>query len=517
MVLVPNSGPALLAERPAKQAWLAAGCALALAAVALCILFAREARGAFDVWMTSTAYNHCFLIVPVALYLAWKRRGALAGVAVQPDLRFLALLLPMSVLWLGAALMSVLEVQQLIVMAMFEIIALAILGWRAYRAMWVPLLYLFFLVPTGYFLVPKLQDFTAWFAVAGLRLVGIPVYSDGTLIEVPAGSFVVAEACAGLRFLIASVAFGAFFSAFMYRSSGRALAFIALCIVVPIIANGLRAFGIIALAEALGSATAVEADHIIYGWVFFSAVTLLLIWIGMRFAQDTDPAATAPGVHPGAPAARPWRVALAAAIGLALVATAPAYAQFRDWRGAAISLANAPAPPLAAGWSPAEQPMPAWRPVVQSPDGESLGSFTDGTNVVTRYVGLYETEGFHNNLVRATTTVADDKHWHRVSSEQVQAQIDGHARMVDATEISRDGHRLLVWDFYLVGGKVAASPMQAKLAQLRELFGPPDGVDAFVAVAADADGAQPPAQVLQSFLTAMGPLRSYLASLKPQR
>jgi len=47
-----------------------------------------------------------------------------------------------------------------------------------------PLLYLYFLVPVGYELVPWLQGVTAWFAIEGLKLCGIPVYSDGLLIEV---------------------------------------------------------------------------------------------------------------------------------------------------------------------------------------------------------------------------------------------------------------------------------------------------------------------------------------------
>src|SRR5262249_29732051 len=160
---------------------------------------------------------------------------------------------------------------------MFQVTALTILGWRAYRALLAPLLYLYFLVPTGYFLVPTLQDVTSWFAVGGIKLVGIPVFSDGTFIEVPSGSFVVAEACAGLRFLIASVAFGVLFAVLMYRSYWRRAAFIALSIVAPIIANGIRAFGIIYASEMIGNPQAVEADHIIYGWGFFTLVTLLLI------------------------------------------------------------------------------------------------------------------------------------------------------------------------------------------------------------------------------------------------
>src|SRR4029077_461187 len=104
-------------------------------------------------------------------------------------------------------------------------------------------------------------------------------------IDVPAGKFVVAEACAGLRFLIASVAFGVFFAVITYRSRWRRIAFIGLSVVVPIIANGARAFGIIYAAEIVGSPAAVMADHVIYGWGFFSAILVLLTLLGRSFAD----------------------------------------------------------------------------------------------------------------------------------------------------------------------------------------------------------------------------------------
>src|SRR5215471_13364836 len=99
------------------------------------------------------------------------------------------------------------------------------------------------------------------------------------LIEVPGAKFTVAEACAGLRFLIASVALGALYGYLMYRSWTRRIIFLALSIVVPIIANGFRVMGISVLGYLLSSAEAATADHILYGWLFFSIVSLLLILI----------------------------------------------------------------------------------------------------------------------------------------------------------------------------------------------------------------------------------------------
>ena len=256
--------------------------------VALCFVYSEEAVGAYRVWVSSATYNHCFLILPIVIFMIWRRRDLLASVVPRPDIRFVILIVPLLFVWEGAHRLGLLEGQQLVVMTIFQTILLATLGGSAYRKLLAPLLYLYFLVPTAEFLVPALQDFTARFAVLGLQLFGVPVFSDGIIIEVPAGDFIVAEACAGLRFLIAAVAFGVFYAVEMYESRYRRAAFIALSIVVPIVANGLRAFGLIMAAEAFGTAAAIEADHVTYGWFFFSVVLMILILIGRLFSDRND-------------------------------------------------------------------------------------------------------------------------------------------------------------------------------------------------------------------------------------
>ena len=38
-------------------------------------------------WSGSTAYSHGFLIIPICLYLVWRRRSELSYTALAPDLR----------------------------------------------------------------------------------------------------------------------------------------------------------------------------------------------------------------------------------------------------------------------------------------------------------------------------------------------------------------------------------------------------------------------------------------------
>ena len=260
--------------------------ALGAGLVLLGLLFPAEVAAAVATWIDSTAYNHCFLVLPIAFYLAWDRRDELQGVPIAADLRFVVLAVPVMLVWLVAERLGIMEGRQLMVICLVQVLFLTALGWRMWKRLSGPLLYLFFLVPFGAFLTPVLQDFTAAFTIEGLNLLGIPNYSDGYIIEIAQGVFYVAEACAGLRFLIASVAFGVLYALILYRSPRRRAAFIVVSIVTPIIANGFRALGIVVLGRYLGSAQAAGADHLIYGWVFFSFVLLMLVLLGLPFRED---------------------------------------------------------------------------------------------------------------------------------------------------------------------------------------------------------------------------------------
>ncbi|WP_428486042.1 exosortase A [Rhodopila sp.] len=262
---------------------------LCLGLLLLGAVFNQEVAAAVRTWIDSTAYNHCFLIIPIALFLLRERRSDLAGIAPRPIPVVALLAIPVALVWLVAERLGIMEGRQLAVVSFAELLFLAVLGRRLWWMASGPLLYLYFLVPFGGFLTPKLQDATTFFIRHGLDSLGVPAYIDGYIIEIPQGTFFVAEACAGLRFLIASVAFGCLYALMMYRSPVRRGVFIMVSIIVPIIANGFRGLGIVYLGYILGSAQAAAADHIIYGWIFFSAVILVLIMLGLPFREDDTP------------------------------------------------------------------------------------------------------------------------------------------------------------------------------------------------------------------------------------
>ena len=343
---------ALTQTNPAGRAWrlgiLAAVCGVA----ALLLLFRAEASAAVRVWYASTAYGHCFFVLPIAAWLAWDRRDAAVGLAPEPTLWPALFAVPLAIGWFIAERLGIMEGRQLAALGLVEVLLVCLLGLRLARAFAVPLAYLVFMVPFGAFLTPALQHFTARFVAVGLDILHIPNFVDSFTIEIPEGIFYVAEACAGLRFLIAAIAFGVLYACMIYRSPWRRVAFIAVSCVVPVIANGFRALGTVVLGHVLGSAEAAEADHLLYGWIFFSIVILLLILAGLPFREDTAAKLARPRPRPPAPFSAP-RAGIAVGAVVLIGASMPAVAALTD--------RSQPSPPVLAlpGFLPAPGCLPA--------------------------------------------------------------------------------------------------------------------------------------------------------------
>jgi exosortase A len=499
------------AHAAAPSAWFAALASLAVVSVALLGLYWSAAASAIAVWYNSRAYNHGFLILPIVLYLIFERRAKLGALAPTPFPWALLLLLPAGAGWLIAKLVGIVEGQQLMLIVSLQALLLSLLGRRIYHVLRFPFLYLFFLVPTGDFLVPYLQDFTAWFVVTGLRLSNVPVYSDGFLIAIPNGNFYVAEACAGLRFLIAMVALGVLFADVTFRSALRKICFVTLCFVVPVIANGIRAYGIVLIAYLTNDQLAIDADHLLYGWLFFALVMLALIFVGTRF-RDGRAEPYRP-VLPNAPVGPPTRIAAVALIGLLLIALPPAYAAYLG-RLPAEHSGTLALPQAASPWVADEAPSD-WHPSFPGADLKAQGGFRNGSQRVELFIAYYVRQTDDKKLVSTANTLLGDGEGDILGRSTVVLTIGGERVPVTATQISLpDRKRRIVLSVYWVADRFATDPIKAKLLEARsELLGRPREA-AFIGFATAVDGdLAPDSAILADFAAHLPPLAPMLRAV----
>ena len=200
------------------------------------------------IWVRSETFAHGFVVAPISLWLIWRMRDRLRPLEPRPSWLALPLIAAAGFGWLLGEVGAVNAVSQFAFVSMLVLAVPAVLGIRVTRAMLFPLGFLFFSVPIGEFLLPTLMAHTADFTIAAVRASGVPVLREGLQVfSVPNGRWSVVEACSGVRYLIASLVVGTLFAYLNYTSMWRRVAFIGVSIVVPIVANWLRAYIIVML------------------------------------------------------------------------------------------------------------------------------------------------------------------------------------------------------------------------------------------------------------------------------
>ncbi len=294
--------PELALAAPTPTLWRAALVRLALAWGALFALTLAEWREMARQWWTIDTYNHVLLVPAILAWLVWLRREELAKLEPRGWLPGLAWLGAGLVLWLAGRTAEINLFAQAGAVIAFQGALVALAGVRATLVLAFPLLYAAFLVPFGDELIPLLQEITARIAVALTHASGVPAVIDGLYIDTPGGKFVVAEECSGVKFLVAMIALAALVAWTGFASWKRRIVLVVGAGLVSILANGVRAWGTIFVAQWVGAERAGGFDHIVYGWLFFAVVIAIVLGAAWRFLER-EPAEA--GLTAGQAAAHP--------------------------------------------------------------------------------------------------------------------------------------------------------------------------------------------------------------------
>lgn len=440
---------------------------LGFALLAPIALYWRTAWGIGQIWHREETYAHGFFVVPFVLYMAWRAREALLAVQLRPNPWGLAGLALCGLGWLLADVASVNVGMQLMLVGMTWSLVLTLGGRALVKALLFPLGFLVFAVPFGQGLVPWLIDFTADFTVGMLRLTGIPVYREDTFFTIPSGQWSVVDACSGIRYLLASLMLGTVYAYLNYTKASKRALFIVLSGLVPILANGMRAYIIVMIGHLSGNELAHGVDHFIYGWVWFGVVVTLLFWLG-SFWRDPEPARV-PLNPKGGHRATGWsRLAGAAVASLGVLVVWPV------WSAGAERLAGAHAeqwpqpqlPARAGDWSATGGTLTDWRPNYRNPTAHLAAVYQAGQTPVGVDVGYYSYSRQDAELINATHHLLhrQDRTWRRASHAFPDTGLSAPARVEEGLLVSRN-QRLLAWRWYYVGGRHLQGDTQTKVLE----------------------------------------------------
>ena len=467
-----------------------------------------------SIWERSETFAHGFLIFPFSAYLIWGQRKHLATLFPQPNPLALLVLGGLGFSWLLATLASVQVFEQFLLITMIPAVVWAILGNRMVWALAFPLAYLLLAVPFGEALISPLIDFTADFTVRALQLTGIPVYREGSFFTIPSGNWSVVEACSGLRYLIASFTLGTLYAYLTYRSLKRRLTFIAFSVIVPIIANGIRAYMIVMTGHLSDMRLAVGVDHLIYGWIFFGFVMLLLFWIGSFWREDDSEhgGTTAgprhePGFKPDGKASLKSTVLTAGAV-LAISFIWPAYAAYLENMASHGTEPDIEIPGVPEKWQIIPGQVSDWKPIYIGAAAQLRQHYRNSDRSVDLYISYYRNQQQGTELINSGNVLVPESgsHWYNVKEETRSISLGSQQETVNQNQLHSSPAKLLVWRWYWLGEEKTANPYLAKfiLAKNKLLGRGDDGAEIIVATRYE-DVPEEAVPVLRGFLGDMMP------------
>ncbi len=486
---------------------------IALAMLAPLALYFGTAASIVAIWNSSETFAHGYIIVPISAWLVWRSRANFTLYPPEPYWPALILLTGAGLAWLAGYLGGVQFVMQYAFAAMFPIVGLAVLGRRLAFSLAFPLLFLLFAVPFGDIFIEPLIEYTADFTVWALQMTGIPVLRNGTRFEIPTGSWSVVTACSGVRYLISSVTIGCLYAYLTYRSTTRRVVFVIMSIVVPIVANWLRAYMIVMIGHTSNMELATGVDHLVYGWLFFGLVMFGMFWVGSYWRDDHLPEPVAGNATAAISTGRPIGAVVAAS--LALCAVWPAAALMSDranHNSAPVVLSSVavslPAAPSFSGWTPKYLP----------PDATFNAVYQAATSPVSLTLLYYRNQTNAKALVSSSNVVVEESNddYHVIGQTGRLETLGARVLDLRETRVQGPAGKLLVWQWNWIDGQTTASNLKGKLMQAKaRLFLRGDDGAAILLAAPFTDDPDQARAALRSFVASHnGAIEAALANTR---
>ncbi len=240
LMKIDQSAKVRLTQRDAISLALLVFVAVLLTALA----FSESLLELVNRWIGQEEYSHGFLIPVIVAWLLWARRDALVASIGRPSWLGPALILLAAVMHILGKLSALFILSQVGFVVALLGIALGVGGYSLLKVTFIPTIFLLFAIPLPYFidavLSYRLQLISSQLGTAFIRLLQIPVYLEGNVIDLGIYKLQVVEACSGLRYLYPLMSLG-FLAAYLFQAPfwQRAVVFLS-TIPITIFMNSLR-------------------------------------------------------------------------------------------------------------------------------------------------------------------------------------------------------------------------------------------------------------------------------------
>ena len=241
----------------------------------VCFLFAffPTLKNLISVWSNSDEFSHGFFILPICLYLVWRKRHTIKNTPVQPTYWGLGLVLASLLLYLIAHFANILTLSSISTVLLVQGVIIYLWGLLIFKELTFPLFFLFFMIPVpsqiySYLTIP-LQLFVSQISAGLAQLVSIPLYREGNVISLPDFTFHVVRACSGLRSMLSIMCLAAIFGYLTLRSNVLRGILLISGIPVAVFVNIIRVFLMIAIYYFFNYDLSHGSVHTLFGMIIF--------------------------------------------------------------------------------------------------------------------------------------------------------------------------------------------------------------------------------------------------------
>jgi exosortase len=240
-------------------------------------------------WWEDPNFSHGFFVPAFSAFLIWQERKSLAALPALPSWYGLAVIVGA----LGVLVVGVLGAELFLSRSSCVLLlgglVIYFMGWPYFRKLAFPWAFLFLAIPLPTIIFNQislpLQFLASRVATSVLSVLNVPVHREGNIIQLPAMSLEVVQACSGIRSLTSLGTLAIIYGYFLEPKWFRRVLLVIAAAPIAILANAVRIVGTGLLVQYWDPDRARGFFHSFEGWLIFvlSLIMLFSVHNLMRF------------------------------------------------------------------------------------------------------------------------------------------------------------------------------------------------------------------------------------------
>jgi exosortase len=232
-------------------------------------------------WWQDPNFSHGFFVPAFSAFVIWQERARLRSLRTRPSWWGMGgLALALCVLIIGQMGAELFLARFSLVLLLASLIVL-FLGWDYFRALFFPIAFLLLMIPIPAILFNQitfpLQLLASKVAAAVLPLLGVPILREGNVINLPAMTLEVAEACSGIRSLMSLVTLAIIYGYLTEKRIALRVVLAVASVPIAVAANSVRIIGTGLLVQYWDPDKAEGYFHASWGWIIF-VISLVMLY-----------------------------------------------------------------------------------------------------------------------------------------------------------------------------------------------------------------------------------------------